>query len=253
MSEVRRPRSREVSAPVSRAPDLIRSQVANYLRNAIASGRLRPGQVLAERKICEETTASRASVREALRELEANGLVVSAPGRGTVVTELTEKAACQCYEVRAALEGLAGWMFALNATDEELARLTAVVEEMTTLVDSPVELLDAKSEFYDILFLGAGNPELRRSLDLLHLRVTMARAKSLARPGRPEESVAELRGILAAALRRDPEQVSRLCVEHVCNAAGAALGESAAAGICAPVLTSREGLDLHRDAATEKE
>lgn len=221
---------------VQRAPSLIRAQVAAHLRQAISDGRLRPGQQLVEREICEETTASRASVREALRELEANGLVVSEPGRGTMVAYLSEADACRCYEIRAALEGVAAWRFAQHASDEDLDRLEQVVDGMSELIGEPAALLRAKNDFYGVLFEGAGNPELTRLLDQIHLRVNMARAASLAAPGRPHESLVELRGIVDAARRRDPQETSRRCVQHVLNAAVTAVGAEAASTICAPML-----------------
>jgi DNA-binding GntR family transcriptional regulator len=234
---------------VQRAPNLIRSQVAAYLREAISDGRLLPGQQLVEREICEETTASRASVREALRELEANGLVVSEPGRGSTVARLSETEACRCYEIRAALEGVAAWRFAQYASDEDLERLGQVVDGMADLTETPAALLRAKNTFYDVLFEGAGNAELARLLDQLHLRVNMARAASLAAPGRPAESLAELRGIVEAARRRDPQETSRRCVQHVLNAAKTAIGPEAASTICAPMLWAHAPTDSSAPAA----
>lgn len=208
---------------VTRAPSLIRTQVAADLRRAIAEGRLKPGQVLVERQICEATTASRASVREALRELEATGLVVSVPGRGTVVAALSEVDALHCYEVRAALEGFAGWSFAIRATDAQVSNLGAVVANMRNLEGSVGELLAAKDEFYEVLFAGTGNGEFSRLLAPLQLRVTQARNASLSRAGRPAASLHELEGIVSAATERNPELTSRRCIEHVWNAASAAL------------------------------
>ena len=229
---------------VRRAPELIRTQVATYLREAIADGRLRPGQQLIEREICAETTASRASVREAFRELEAQGLVFSEPGRGTIVAELTSDDACRYYELRAALEGVAAWRFALHASPKELEQLDSVVDGMVELAGDPALMLRAKDAFYHVLLRGAGNVELTNVLNQIRLRVNMARAKSLSAPGRPVESIAELRGIVEAARRRDPEEACRRCMQHVLNAAAAAVGEAAASTIAIPMFGSqvtREG------------
>jgi DNA-binding GntR family transcriptional regulator len=144
------------------------------------------------------------------------------------VAALSEEQARHIYEVRAPLEGLAGRLFAKNATDEQLSRLKAVVDEMAQLVERPNELLAAKDRFYDVLLEGAGNPELKRALDLLHRRVTLARSTSLAVPGRPAKSAAEMRAILTAATERDPDETESLCVEHIRNAAAAVWGPEAA-------------------------
>ena len=83
---------------IQRPPARVRDQVAAQIRNAISNGELLPGQVLVERELCEATTASRASVREALRLLESEGLVSSTTGKGSVVTSLTTAQALEIYE-----------------------------------------------------------------------------------------------------------------------------------------------------------
>lgn len=218
-------------AAITRAPDLIRSQVADYLRKAIIGRQLRPGQLLVERELCDATTASRGSVREALRQLESEGLVVSEPGRGTWVATLTETQAQHIYQVRASLEGLAGGLFATNATDEQIAALEASVEKIAGLIDEPARMLAAKDEFYEVLFDGASNPELQAILAMLHRRVTLVRSTSLAVEGRPVKSVEEMHAILAAAKARDPVRTSACCIDHVRAAAKAALG------VAPPLLT----------------
>ncbi|MPZ63275.1 MAG: FCD domain-containing protein [Propionibacteriales bacterium] len=229
-------------AGVIRAPSLVRSQVAEYLRKAIVDRRLRPGQLLVERELCDATTASRGSVREALRQLETEGLVTSAPGRGTSVATLTEQQARHIYEVRASLEGLAGGLFAVNATDGHLRDLEAVVDRIADLADDPTRLLAVKDEFYDVLLAGAGNPELRQLLDILHRRVTLTRSTSLGVPGRPPKSIAEMRAILEAAKDRDATETARRCVSHVLNAAEAALGPEAVKSIHVAFLMPPEAV-----------
>jgi len=229
--------TKESRARVQRAPAPIRNQVASYLRDAIAEGVLQPGQSIIERQISEETTASRGSVREAVRQLEAEGLLVAKQGRGTFVASLSVGEACQLYEVRSVLEGLAGWLFALKASDEELGKLEDIVERLSGLIDDPAELLLAKNDFYEVLFTGTGNRELHRLIETLHVRVTLVRATSLSRPGRPVESVTELQAIVAALRAHEPARAARLLVEHIRNAAVAAVGEDAASTMRTPVLT----------------
>lgn len=193
----------------------VRDQVAHSIRSAIVDLRLRPDEVLVEHELCEVTTASRATVREALRQLESEGLVVSQPGRGTRVARLTADEARHLYEVRAVLEGMAGRLFAERATDTHLKELAAAVATIESRVDDPAEMLRAKSEFYEVLFTGAGNPELRRMLDGIHHRVTLLRANSLNVKGRPAESLREMKAILRSAKRRDAETTAKLCADHV--------------------------------------
>lgn len=208
---------------ITRAPALIRDQVADHLRRAIVEMRLRPGQLLVERELAEATTASRATVREALRQLQSEGLVTSSVGKGTVVTRLTSHEAKHIYEVRASLEGLAGRLFAQNATTEQLAGLWGTVHDVEATTDDPTLMLQAKASFYDVLIDGSGNDELRRILQGLHARATLVRATSLSQPGRPEQSVEELKAIAQAAEARDADKTARLCVEHIEKAEAAAL------------------------------
>lgn len=201
----------------------VREQVALRLREAITEQRFRPGQLLIERELCEATGASRASVREALRRLETEGLVVSVPGRGTHVTRLGPEEAMQLYEVRATLEGMAGRLFAERANEVQIEALDAAVRRIEQVVGKPPSILRAKAAFYEALFEGAGNLEMCRLLEMIHRRVTLLRGLSLSVPGRPAQSVREMHAILAAARLRDPEATAQRCIEHVYAAAEAAL------------------------------
>jgi DNA-binding GntR family transcriptional regulator len=207
----------------------VRDQVADRLREAIVGLEMKPGQLLVERELCEATTASRASVREALRRLESEGLVVSERGKGTRVAVVSAEEAVHIYEVRAVLEGLAGRLFAERATDEQLAELERAVTEIERVVDDPPKMLLGKVRFYEALFAGTSNPELREMLDRIHRRVTLMRASSLSVPGRPAQSVREMRKILDAAMRRDGDATAELCAAHV--RAASAAGVQAAGGV----------------------
>ena len=96
------------------------------------------------------------------------------------------------------------------------------VEAIAATVDDPARMLRAKAGFYDVLFEGSGNSELRRILRGIHARATLVRATSLASPGRAQHTVEEITAIAHAARARDPERTEALCVEHIKNAAKAA-------------------------------
>lgn len=206
---------------VARAPALIRDQVAAQIRDAIADLRLVPGQVLVERQLCETTTASRATVREALRQLESEGLVTSSNGRGTVVASLSAEEALEIYEVRSALEGLAGRLFAERATPGDREALEAAFAELERVAGDTREMLLAKSKFYDVLMRGAKNAHLSRTIAGINRRVMLVRATSLSREGRWKTSLEEVRAICAAAVSGDADEAERRCREHVQQAATA--------------------------------
>jgi DNA-binding GntR family transcriptional regulator len=199
----------------------VREQVAAAIREAITDLRFKPGDLLVERQLCQATGASRASVREALRQLESEGLVVSTPGRGTCVAGLQRDDALHLYELRAVLEGIAARFFAQRASDEEQDALAAAVASIRAERTDVLAMLHAKQDFYDVLFKGARNPELYKVLAGLHRRIALLRAASLSVQGRAEQSVQELEEIVKAVRSRDAELAGRLCIQHVQAAARA--------------------------------
>jgi DNA-binding GntR family transcriptional regulator len=217
-----------VSAPLEGRQVLrhapIREQVAGILRDAIVNMDLLPGQVLVERELCEMTSASRPSVREALRQLESEGLVESRNRRGTVVAAPSRERAEQLYEVRGELEGMAAELFALRADEDQRAQLRvafAAVEAAALSGDGG--MLAAKDELYRVLIEGAGNPILSEMVAGLQRRVTQLRALTLTRAGRPLESLGEIRAIMAAIEAGDAVGARQAATFHVAQAALTAL------------------------------
>jgi DNA-binding GntR family transcriptional regulator len=210
------------SLRVERAPAPIRSRVLDNLRQAILERKLAPGQRLIERELVELTGVSRTSIREALRELAAEGLVTTIPNKGTVVAEVTAEEARQLYQVRSALEGLAGRLFVENATNAQRRALANALRavERAAAKGSPA-MLAAKDKFYDVLFEGGGNEALRSIAGTLHARVNLLRSLSLSLPGRSAESLAELAEIVAAVQAGDADAAAKACSHHV-EAAGMA-------------------------------
>src|SRR5690606_29398756 len=106
------------------------------LRRAIIAGELAPGSRLVERDLCDRFAVSRGPVREALRQLSAEGLIRHEPHRGPTVETISELDVCDLYRVRGCIEGLAGETFALRATDEDVARLRAAANRVLALTES---------------------------------------------------------------------------------------------------------------------
>lgn len=200
---------------VERKPAPVRTQVLDNLRLAIVERRLTPGQRLIERELVELTGVSRTSVREALRELAAEGLVTVIPNKGTVVTSVSAEEARQLYQVRSALEGLAGRLFVKNATKAQRTALVRAQQRIARLAPKGGPMHDAKDSFYDVLFEGGGNDALRTVVAGLHARVSVLRALSLSVPGRSAQAVAEMQAIVDAVLADDAEAAARACSRHV--------------------------------------
>ena len=180
---------------IPRQAATLRTMVEDRLRTAILTGHFETGQRLVERELCELFGVGRTSVREALRQLEAEGLVTTVPHKGPTVSRVNYDDAEQIYSVRSLLEGYAGEQFARHASSEEIEKLGEAVAHFAEAAESPssIELLVAKDEFYSILLDGCGNVFVKQMLNLLHNRVNLLRSASMMQPGRLVKSVAEIK------------------------------------------------------------
>ncbi|GAA4113175.1 GntR family transcriptional regulator [Nocardioides fonticola] len=210
---------RRIAAP-------LRQEVVEGLRAAIVAAEFAPGERLYENALCERFAVSRTVVREALRQLETEGLVSMVAHRGPVVAVLTPEDARDLYELRAALEGTAGALFAERAGDDERQALEAALAEVEAAFatgDITLELA-AKDRFYETLFAGSGNRAITATVRGIKARVQVLRGLSLRTEGRAAVSLQELRDIVqAAAVAADPEAARQACEAHVRNAGVLAL------------------------------
>ncbi|SDZ52352.1 GntR family transcriptional regulator [Herbiconiux ginsengi] len=212
--------------PMGRVSAPLREQVISALRQAILDFQLKPGQRLVERELIEQLGVSRTTIREALRELTSEGLVTVVPQRGAMVSAPSLADAVDLYEVRASLESLVTQRFVERATDEEIERLRATIDDLAVVSDNSHdirEILAAKDKFYTVLIAGARSAALQQLLEGIQARVQVLRATSLSEAGRSLEVVRELRAVVAAIADRDAEKASRLCAEHVRKASVTAL------------------------------
>ncbi|MGH3756756.1 GntR family transcriptional regulator [Actinophytocola sp.] len=203
----------------------VRQETAARLRDAIRSRQFLPGERLLEKQLCELTGVSRTSVREALRQLESEGLVEIVPNRGPIVATVSQTQAISIYQVREVLESLAGMLCARRATASEVSELSAsvdAVEEAVRAGDMSL-VLHEKDVFYDLLFRFSGNETAAKLLATLHARISLLRAATLAEPGRPTHTVSELRAIIRAISEGDAEKARDVCAQHVRNAAAVAI------------------------------
>lgn len=212
----------DTSQLVVRSASSLKKQVLQALRNVIFSRRFAPGDRLVERELCEMLDVSRTLIRESLSQLEAEGIVQIIPHRGPIVAVYSAEDARSIYDIRAALEEMAGRCFAQRATDAECAALEAAYEKMkrgySQMSEPGEEAQELKAAFYAALGEGAHNPVLVEMLRLMHGRVAMLRSTTLSQPGRPEASLAELGNIVAAVKARDAAAAAAACRVHVENA-----------------------------------
>ncbi len=207
-------------------PESLRSQVENHLRQAIVSGRLKAGEKLIERELCDMLGVSRPSLREALRKLEAEKLIVTVPNRGPEVAAITLADARELYALRRLLESFAAGEFTRQASAEQIKTLGRCVKRLREAGNKGQRgaVLDAKAEFYAVLLGGSGNALVSEILGGLLARVSLLRATSLMLPDRLPRSLEEIEALLACVQNRDARGAERIARQHVLNAERAALG-----------------------------
>lgn len=218
------------AARIGRVAAPIRDQVLDVVRRGILEFHLRPGQRLIERELIEQLGVSRATVREVLSRLVAEGLVTVQPQHGAVVAVLSPEEAEDIYEMRVPLEVLVLQRFVKRATDDELEALRtalARIEEITTGETDMQTRLRVKDDFYQIIFEGARSPTLAQTLQTLQGRIRLLRATALSTPGRPQAALDELRQLVDAVTARDIERVTEAATAHVRNSRQTALSRLA--------------------------
>lgn len=208
---------------VNASPALVRQQVVERLRNAIIECHFEPGGKLVERELCEMMGVSRTSLREALRQLEAEGLISIIPHQGPQVAVLDREGVRQIYEIRAALEALVVRLFVQKATENQIKALKRSFEKMRGNAKSKnwTPFRNAQTKMYEILGNGANNEILSHKLMLLRARSSLVRG--MLPVSRVDESIEEVGRLIAFIEKRDEEGAEKSCIEHIEKSAVAAM------------------------------
>lgn len=191
------------------------------MREAILSGVYKPGDRLREKELGDLTGSSRTSIREALRQLEAERLIVVIPNRGPVVRKVDVPEAMSIYQVRASLESLACKLFIARMTPETLSIVQGIgVSLQTAFSEGDVRAFSKhKDRFYAFLAANCGNDVIDAILRTLHARIVLLRMTTLSHPGRPAESLQELQSIIGYIAEGYQEGAEAACKAHIFNAA----------------------------------
>lgn len=198
----------------------LRELVFESLREAIIMGNLRPGERLMEIQLAEQMGVSRTPVREAIRKLELEGLVVMVPRKGAYVAGLSIKDIADVFEIRKALEGLAAELAADRISDEEIENLERVLHRLADSVEHKKldEFIDVDTEFHAVLFQAGRNDRLSQMISNLREQIHRFRNTSLSMPGRMTAALEEHRKIVEAISQHDVDEAKRLAQEHIENA-----------------------------------
>lgn len=198
----------------------LRVWVRDYIRECILNGEYKPGEPLIESKLSEELGVSRTPIREAMRQLELEDLVVYIPNRGVFVTGITKQDVDDIYTIRTMIEGLAV-RWAVERIDEEgLKQLEEIVElmEYYTGKNDMEKVTKLDTQFHDVIYNACKSKVLKHTLSHLMQHVQRARLDSLKTPHRAEKALQEHRDILNAFLTHDPNQAEKLMIEHISHA-----------------------------------
>lgn len=226
----------------SRAVGGLAEQAYQAIRNAILEGQLEPGQRIPELELCSWLKVSRTPIREALRRLQSDGMVVHAPGGGLSVAQHDLRAVAELYDVRERLEGAAAALSARFADATEIHMLQTMVDLHRQLPDDPKIHVRENNVFHEHIYRAAHNRFLLKSLKDLHDSVVLLGRTTFAAPGRIPEALAEHQAIVSAIARRDEAAAEELARRHVRRGYElrlAAMAEAARAG-------SQSRIDLAR-------
>lgn len=193
------------------------------LRDAIGSGRLKPGDRMREIGLADWLRVSRTPVREALRRLESEGLLSRAPRGGLVVTTLDPQQIHELYALREVLEGMAARLSARHASDSELMSLRNVIQQQTAAVGDTAQLALLNRHFHELLYQGARNRYLLQALGSLRDALALLRDTTYSVPDRPAVALEEHERIVDAITRRDAAAADAAAREHIQMAANARL------------------------------
>lgn len=203
-----------VHAPV--APATLKAHVYNSVRNAIVTGRYKPGSRLNESQLAREFNISRIPIREALMQLQEHGLVMNHERRGMFVTELAYDDVQRINSVRIVLEAEAIKLARSRMTRALAAQLTKLVEQMETLGDSSrIESAALDLEFHRTIWEASGNPYLSKTLDSLSTVLFAHTALENANADGVRWRLNHHRGLLDVTLGKSDMAPEDALIEHM--------------------------------------
>ena len=197
----------------------LRDVVFNTLRQAILRGELKPGERLMEIQLANKLGVSRTPIREAIRKLELEGLVLMIPRIGAEVAEITEKSLRDVLEVRRALEELSVQLACEKITKEEIRELERVAKEFQQVVKSSdiTEIAEVDVRFHDIIYTATDNQKLIQLLNNLREQMYRYRVEYLKRDGVFPQLIAEHEAIIRHIENNEKEKATEVMCRHIDN------------------------------------
>jgi DNA-binding GntR family transcriptional regulator len=188
------------------------------LYDEILNGKLEPGSRLLETELAEWVGISRTPVREALKRLESEGLVVAEPNLGLVVASFDSRMINELYAVREVLEGTAAAFAARHASDSEVAVLREIANRDKEIGDDVALIYENNKQFHSTLYSSAHNQFLLKTLRILRGSMALLGKTTLSQPERQKSSIEQHERIVSAIERRAPEEAEQAARAHIRDA-----------------------------------
>ena len=201
---------RDLSRDISQGQDAYQRLIAE-----IHTGALRPGDRLTETDLAARLGISRTPVREAIRALEADGLVVHIPRVGASIRRLNYPEVTELYEMRTVLEGTAARLAARTASDVELAELDAISRDMAAAQSDQARLYQLNRHFHRTLLNAARNRFLMDAVAGLEKTLMILGPSTMGDSVRAAQAQAEHEALLAALHKRDAEAAEAIMRTHI--------------------------------------
>jgi len=209
-------RCKDMSDKLLNLNSTLTSWVYEILKNKILSMELPPGTRLKDGELAEDLGVSNTPVREAIRQLEKDGLVETTPYRGNFVKKMSPEEVCEIYDVRMVLETLAARLAVNRATTEQLKRIQTKVEEYERAFENDdISLgLEADFAFHDLIAHASGNRTLLEMLRGLATRIHALRQMDKGKTRR-RESLKDHKTIYQALKERDARKAEEAITQHI--------------------------------------
>lgn len=185
------------------------------LFQAITQGSLKPGGRILEAELASWFGISRTPVREALKRLESEGLICTAPRRGMIVARLDLQAIMELYQMREVLEGTAARLAAQQCSDAEVYNLRELLDQEYSAQHDPAEQAIKNRAFHNAVYLAAHNRYLLKSLNSLRDAMALLGPTTYMLHNRPQIALTEHAAIVQAIENRDGAAAERAAREHI--------------------------------------
>ena len=197
----------------------LRDVVFNTLRQAILKGELAPGERLMEIQLAEKLGVSRTPIREAIRKLELEGLVLMIPRKGAEVAKISEKSLRDVLEVRRSLEELAIELACQRMTDEEIDQLEQRQNAFKNAIHkgNAMNIAETDEAFHDVIYLGTGNDKLVQILNNLREQMYRYRVEYLKNPEVYPQLIAEHEELITKITHHEKQEATKIMCRHIDN------------------------------------